>query len=67
MEVQQKKKLTKRLGGHRTNYKKWLDGKFSYMTSFEIMKYPDAKIILVESFPCSTKYELIGREQFFLY
>ena len=58
--------LTNRLSGHRTSYKKWLVGKDGYVTSFEIVKYEDCKIILVESFPCNTKDELTSREQYYI-
>ena len=58
--------LTNRLSGHRTSYKKWLIGKDDYVTSFEIIRYEDCKIILVESFPCNTKYELTAREQYYI-
>ena len=59
-------KLTNRLSKHRTDYKSWLNEKYHYMTSYEIVKYDDAKIILVENFPCNTKYELCAREQYFI-
>ena len=36
-------KLTNRLAGHRNSYRGWLEGKKPYMTSFEIVKYDDAK------------------------
>ena len=58
--------LTNRLSGHRTDYKYWLNGKQTYVTSFEIIKYEDCKIILVESFPCNTKYELTARDQYYI-
>ena len=60
------KTLTNRLSKHRRNYKCWLNGKQCYVTSYEIVKYDDAKIILVENFPCLTKYELVAREQFYI-
>ena len=56
-------KLTNRLSGHRKNYKQFLNGKCSHITSFEIIKFDNAKIILVENYPCNTKYELLAREQ----
>ena len=59
-------RLTNRLSGHRKNYRQWLSENFRYMTSFEIVKFEDAKIILVETFPCKTKYELLAREQFYI-
>ena len=58
--------LSNRVAKHRNNYKSWLEGKFPYITSFEIIKYPDAKIVLVENFPCTNRYELIGREQHYI-
>ena len=54
--------LSKRIGGHRDNYKGLLKGSFPYMTSFEIIKYDDAYIELVENYPCNTKAELERRE-----
>ena len=36
------------------------------MTSFEIVKFEDVKIILIENFPCKTKYELLAREQYYI-
>lgn len=57
-------KLTKRLGGHRGKYRRWLNGKGEYVSSFEIVKYDDCRIILVENSPCNTKYELTAREQY---
>ena len=54
--------LAKRVGGHRAAYRKWLKGVFPYVTSFEIIKYDDAYIELVEGYPCNTKAELERRE-----
>ena len=36
------------------------------MTSFEIVNFEDVKIILIENFPCKTKYELLAREQYYI-
>jgi len=58
------KTLSNRLAGHRKSYKCWLNGKCNYCTSFEIVKLEDAKIILIENYPCQSKYELTSREQF---
>jgi hypothetical protein len=54
--------LAERIGGHKCNYKKWLEGTFNYVTSFEILKYGDAYIELVEDYPCKNKAELERRE-----
>ena len=58
------KQLSKRLGQHKTDYKKYLNGKNRYMSSFEIVKYPDAKIILVQAYPnCKNSMERCMFEQ----
>ena len=58
--------LSKRIGGHRSQYKRYLEGKISIYTSFEIMSYPDAKIYLIENFKCQSKNELECRERYFI-
>ena len=40
-------KLTNRLSKHRIGYKLWLNNKQNYVSSYEIMKFKDSKIILV--------------------
>ena len=59
-------KLTNRLSGHRRDYRRWQNSKFAYVSSFEIVKFEDVKIILVESYPCNTRYELLAREQWYI-
>jgi hypothetical protein len=50
--------LCKRMAGHRKNYKRWLKGKYQYVSSFDIIKYEDAYIELLEARPCKNKDEL---------
>jgi len=50
--------LTKRLSEHKSHYKK----NNKYYTSFEILKYPDYYIELVEEVKCENKMELTRRE-----
>ena len=50
--------LHKRLHGHRLNYK----SKSIYVTSYEIIKYDDHYIELLEDYPCETKNQLNRRE-----
>ena len=47
------------------NYNRYLNGKKKeYMSSYEIVKYPDAKIILVQAFPdCQNNMERLMYEQ----
>lgn len=49
--------LHKRLYKHRETIKKE-----QYITSSEVLKYPDAKILLVELYPCTSKMELLAKE-----
>ena len=60
-------KLTKRLTGHKSDYKGYSNGKGQrYKTSYELIKLEDAQIILVEDFPCERKEQLIARERFYI-
>jgi hypothetical protein len=54
--------LAHRLSGHRRDYKRYLNGKKEYMTSFELMKYEDANIELITNVFCDTKDELYAIE-----
>ena len=54
--------LSRRLTFHRANYKRYLDGKYHYVTSFEILKHDDYYIELLEIYPCKNNMELHKRE-----
>ena len=54
--------LTRRLSLHKSNFKKWKNGKFNYVSSYELMKYDDVYIELLELCPCENKMELCRRE-----
>ena len=41
------KQLNIRFSNHKSNYKNYLAGKYNYVTSFEILKFTDAKIELI--------------------
>ena len=59
-------KLPSRMSGHRKKHRSYQTGNKDYTSSFEILAYGDAKIVLVESFPCSSKYELEKRERYWI-
>lgn len=60
-----KKYLSQRMDKHRTDYKRWKNNNTShYLTSFEILKFDDAKIVLIENYPCADIDELHSRERF---
>ena len=50
--------LSKRLVGHKSKYKMYLNKKYNYVTSFEIIKYDDCYIELLENYPCDNKEQL---------
>ena len=54
--------LSKRLNGHRGKKKLFDAGKYHNVTSFEILKFDDHYIELIELYQCSSKMELERRE-----
>jgi hypothetical protein len=58
--------LKERLIKHRYDYNSYLNHKHNFVTSFEIIKFEDHKIELVEQYPCQTKKELSLREGFWI-
>jgi hypothetical protein len=59
-------KLSSRMSGHRSDYKCWINTKKNYVTSFEILKYGDAYIELVEECEYTSKQEMQKREGHFI-
>ena len=51
-------KLSDRLAGHKRDLEKWKNKKYHYVTSFEILKYDDCYIELLEGYPCNNRDEL---------
>lgn len=60
------KRLCQRMAQHKQNYKKYVDNKLDYDSSFDILKFSDAQIQLLESFECSTKDELNNKLQTYI-
>lgn len=54
--------LHKRFWTHRSCYNLWTEDGKHYITSFEILQYPDAYIELVEEFPCENAAQLRKKE-----
>jgi len=42
---------------HLASYKRWKNGKTNNTTAFEILKYEDAYIDIIETYPCNSKVE----------
>ena len=59
--------LSKRLAGHRRDYKNYYGGNLkSFKSSFNILKYGDYKIVLIEEYLCDNKEQLLKREQYYI-
>lgn len=58
--------LSSRLAHHVADYKRYLLGKRSYISSFELIKRSHYDIILVEQFPCNGVEELRMRERYYI-
>lgn len=58
--------LSKRHNDHKNKYKLYLNGKFNYNTSFDIIKYGDTQIVLIEKYPCQSRNELECRELYWI-
>jgi hypothetical protein len=54
--------LPKRLHDHKRGYKLYLYAKYGYISSFEIVKYDDCHIQLIENYPCNNREELHKKE-----
>lgn len=54
--------LSKRHSEHKRNYKTYIKGLRSYVSSFDIMQLGDTHISIIESFPCTNKQDLLKRE-----
>ena len=59
--------LSKRLDGHKQDWKLWKRGKKHYINSCDLFeKYDDIKIILIEDFNCERKEQLESRERYYI-
>ena len=54
--------LCRRMTGHRDTFKRWIDGRWSYCSSYELFMDGIPRIELVEEFPCNSRAELHKRE-----
>ncbi len=56
--------LNERFVKHKSDYKRFQNGKGGNITSFEIIKYPDAIIELIEEMTFETKDDMLFRERY---
>lgn len=62
-----KKTLQKRLNFHKSQYRNWIiDNKYTYVSSYDILKYDEAIIELLEKYPCENKKQLTERERYYV-
>jgi len=55
-------RLSIRMSKHKCKYKRYLLKKSSYVTAFQILKFNNAYIEILESFPCNIREDLLKRE-----
>lgn len=58
--------LSNRFAGHRRDYKAFQQGKLRYITSFELLKYTDCDLVLIENYSCGSQAELHARERYWI-
>lgn len=55
-----------RLSDHKHDYNRYLDEKYHYVTSFEILKHGDYKIELMEEMECDDKKIMHEKERYYI-
>ena len=58
--------LCKRLSGHVADYKRWKNGKYHYVTSFNIIENNDYYMELLEAVSCNSFDELAKKERYYI-
>lgn len=58
-------RLSQRKGEHYRDYRNHLLHNYYKCSSFEVLKHEDAKIVLIEEYPCKSKLELEQREGYY--
>ena len=57
------KYLSRRLAKHKACFWEWIMDEQCYMSSYELIKYIDVRIVLIKNYPCETRDELRIKEQ----
>ena len=58
--------LIQRLSSHKSDFKRYLEGKRDFTTSFDIIEKNDFNIFLIKDTPCNNKQELLKFERFYI-
>lgn len=59
-----KQYLSQRLVKHKSDFKRWQQGKTHKVSSFDLIELGNVEIILLELYPCNSKDELTSRERY---
>ncbi len=59
-------RLSQRKAKHKCDYKRYINDKRGYVTSFEIVKNNNFEIFLIENVDCNNKDELRMRERYYI-
>jgi hypothetical protein len=54
--------LSRRMSNHRRNYRQYCEGNNHFISSFDLLKYDDARIELIEECPCENREQLLRKE-----
>ena len=60
------KSLERRLSNHKSDFKRYLNNKTHYKSGYDIVKFDDAIIELIEEKEFETKDEMLFRERYFI-
>jgi hypothetical protein len=58
-----KEYLSQRLAKHKSDFKVWLKNGKHNVTSYRLLELGEVEILLLETYPCNSKDELISRER----
>jgi len=60
------KHISTRIAGHLKDYKRYLNGKQHYISSFKVLECEDYKVELLEDYPCNNNQQLKARERWYI-
>lgn len=60
------KYLAKRKADHKYDYKRYSNGNFNYVRSFDIIGKGNYEFVLIENYPCKNKIDLYKRERYWI-
>ena len=60
------KELNVRLSEHKSHYKRYVDGKFNYLTSFKVLENYDYDIHLLRAYDLLDNIDLLSKERYYI-